>query len=177
MVLYYLCLLSIRYTTIVKILGIDPGVATIGLGLIDATDTQKLKALDWLTIETASTLSLAERLQEISSDLQAYLQEHQPDVIVLEKLFMSTNQKTAIDVAQARGVLLHCCANSGAMIHEATPLQLKSTITGDGSADKLQVQTMVQRMLQLPELPTPDDAADGLALALYGSLLPDYLAS
>jgi crossover junction endodeoxyribonuclease RuvC len=165
----------IRYGTIMKILGIDPGVATVGLGLIDATNVQQPIALDWLTIETNSGLTLTERLQEIATDLAVYLLEHTPDMIVIEQLFMSTNQKTVIDVAQARGVIMLQCANTSAIIREATPLQLKSSITGDGKADKKQVQAMVMRILQLSEPPTPDDAADGLALAIYGSLLPTYL--
>lgn len=153
-----------------KILGVDPGLHTVGLGLIEVQGNQT-HALDWLTIQTESSLPLADRLQEIATDLAEYLSEHKPEHIVLEQLFMSTNQKTAIDVAQARGVLLYECSKSGAMIHEATPLQLKSAITGDGKADKKQVQQMVQTMLKLQTVPTPDDAADGLALALYGSLL------
>lgn len=152
------------------ILGIDPGLATIGLGRIQAKNRQDIQALEWLTIETPAGLPLPDRLLEIQTDLQTYITEHKPDLVVIEKLYFTTNAKTAIDVAQARGVLVTTAAALHIPIIEVTPLQLKQAITGDGRADKRQVQDMVQRLLLLTEIPKPDDAADGLALAIYGAL-------
>ncbi len=153
-----------------RIVGIDPGLATVGLGVIDATNGLDIQVIEWLTIETEAGLSLADRLVEIHRDLSAFLDEMQPELVVIEKLFFQTNVKTAIDVAQARGVILHAAAVRGIPLLEITPLQLKSGITGDGSADKTQVQSMLVQMLHLTEIPKPDDAADALALAVYGAL-------
>lgn len=150
-----------------RILGIDPGLATIGIGLIEGT-AQAPVALEWLTIETAPTLTMAERLQEIQSDLRAYLQETKPELAVIERLYFSVNEKTALDVAQARGVILATVAETGIPLVEPTPPELKSCITGDGSADKKQMQEMVKLLYRLDEIPTPDDAADALALAAFG---------
>lgn len=158
------------YSKPMHILGIDPGLATIGLGRIKAVTRENMQALDWLTIQTPAGLALPDRLLEIQTDLLAYINAHTPDLVVIEKLYFTTNVKTAIDVAQARGVLVATVAALHIPIVEATPLQLKQTITGDGKADKRQVQDMVKRLLQLTEIPQPDDAADGLALAIYGAL-------
>lgn len=152
-----------------RILGIDPGLATIGLGLIEASNNQKVQALEWLTIETAPTLNFADRLAEIAHDLAAYLAENQPDLVVIEKLYFSVNEKTALDVAHARGVIVATVAQKRIPILEPTPPQLKSCITGDGNADKKQMQRMVVTLFHLDEIPTPDDAADALALAAYGA--------
>ncbi len=157
-----------------RILGIDPGFATIGLGHVEATSRHDIGTADWLTITTAAGLPMAERLREIHTDLSGFLEELKPDLAVVEKLFFATNQKTAIDVAQARGVIILCLAEAGIPIVEATPLQLKSCITGDGGAGKKQVQDMLVRMLNLTVIPTPDDAADALALAVYGALQEQY---
>lgn len=154
-----------------RVLGIDPGLATIGLGYVDTTSPQDIRAGEWLTIQTEAGLSLADRLREIERDLSAFLQEIRPELIVLEKLFFATNRKTAIDVAQARGVILLCTATTSIPVMEPTPLQLKSCITGDGQADKKQVQDMLVRMLHLDRIPHPNDAADALALAVYGAIV------
>lgn len=153
-----------------RILGIDPGVATVGLGLVEAVSTQDMQAIDWLTITTPAHTPLADRLLEIHSDLDAYIAEHKPELCVIEKLYFATNAQTAIDVAQARGVLVHTVAMHKIPILEATPLQLKSAITGDGKADKQQMQDMVKMTLRLQKIPQPDDAADALALAVYGAI-------
>lgn len=153
-----------------KVLGIDPGLATTGLGLIEADERQKLTVVEWLTISTPAGLPLADRLEEIRSDLLRYLQEHRPDLAVVERLFFSTNVKTAFDVAQVRGVILLTLAEQGIACLEPNPLTLKSCITGDGHADKRQMQDMICRMLDLQETPKPDDAADALALAVFGAL-------
>ncbi|MDO8468141.1 MAG: crossover junction endodeoxyribonuclease RuvC [Candidatus Peribacter sp.] len=153
-----------------KVLGIDPGLATTGLGLIEADERQKLTVVEWLTIATPAGLPLADRLEEIRNDLLTYLQEHKPDLAVVERLFFSTNVKTAFDVAQVRGVILLTLAEQSIACLEPNPLTLKSCITGDGRADKRQMQNMICRILDLTEIPKPDDAADALALAVFGAL-------
>lgn len=151
-----------------RILGIDPGLAVTGLGLVQCDARKRVTAEDWLCITTATGMPLPQRLLELSQDIEAYLLEHQPDLVVVERLFFATNKQTAIDVAQARGAILAVVAKHGIPVLEPTPLQMKQCVTGDGKADKRQVQDMVMRTLKLDECPTPDDAADGLALALYG---------
>ena len=151
-----------------RILGIDPGLATVGLGVIDAVTPQNLRAVEWLTITTKPS-PLGERLLEIHTDLTAFLKETRPDFAVVERLFFQTNEKTALDVAHARGVILLTLAEYGIPFIEPTPLQLKSSITGDGQANKEQIQRMIVSILNLTEIPQPDDAADALALAAYGA--------
>jgi crossover junction endodeoxyribonuclease RuvC len=153
-----------------KILGIDPGLATIGLGLIEAENSHSMTPLDWLTITTPANTPLLDRLEEISKDLSAYLEETKPDLAVVEKIFFAVNERTVIDVAQARGVILQTLASHKIPVIEPTPLQLKSAITGDGRADKRQIQDMLVILLKLDEIPHPDDAADALALAVFGTL-------
>ncbi len=150
-------------------LGIDPGLATIGIGLVEMDQQRKLRALDWLTITTPAGLPLGKRLQELSKDLRTYIRESNVDLAVVERLFFATNRQTAIDVAQARGAILLTIEEHAVPVLEPTPLQLKMAIAGDGAADKRQVQDMVMRTLLLDRLPSPDDAADALALALYGA--------
>ncbi len=153
-----------------KIIGIDPGIATVGLGLIEATSTHSINALDWLTITTPPNTPIGDRLEEIQRDLLEYIEETKPDLAVIEKLYFSRNERTAIDVAQARGTIIQTIASKNIPIIEPTPMQLKSAIVGDGSADKKQMQDMLKRILDLTETPTPDDAADALGLAVYGTL-------
>jgi len=155
----------------VIVLGIDSGLATTGIGLVTADGTN-LSATDWLTIQTKCGCPLAERLEEIHCDLAAYIREHRPERAVVEKLFFSTNEKTALDVAHARGVILLTLAEEGIPFLEPNPLTLKTCITGDGRADKRQMQDMLCRILHLTEIPHPDDAADALALAVFGALQP-----
>ncbi len=153
-----------------RILGIDPGLATIGLGLITASSPHTVTVEEWLTIETKAGGENAQRLAEIAKDLNDYLDQTKPELAVVERLFFATNQVSAIEVAQARGVILLCLEQHGIPMLEPTPLQLKGAITGDGQADKRQVQDMMVRVLKLKELPKPVDAADALALAYYGAL-------
>ena len=155
-----------------RILGIDPGLAIIGLGIIETKNGLTVEECDWCTIETPSGCSLAERLTEIGQDLAQYLDENKPELAVIEKLYFSTNQKTALDVAHARGVIVQTVNVRGIPMIEPTPLQLKHSLTGDGQADKTQVLDMVMRILKLETVPTPDDAADALALALFGAHCP-----
>jgi len=164
------------YNPRMRILGIDPGLATIGLGVIESDSPSDLRASDWLTITTPAGLPLQDRLGEIRKDLDVFVRDLRPDLVVIERLFFATNAKSALDVAHARGVILLTVAEHHIPILEATPLQLKLGITGDGKADKLQMQTMLLHMLQLQEIPKPDDAADALALAVYGALQQNALA-
>ncbi len=152
-----------------KIIGIDPGISTAGIGLIRTEGASGLEALDWLTITTEPSMPLQDRLLELANDLEAYLLQTKPDLAVVETLFFATNKRTAMDVSQARGVIVVTLKKQGIRVIDATPLQLKTAITGDGQADKKQMQSMVKRTLNLKETPTPADAADGLALALFGA--------
>lgn len=151
-----------------RILGIDPGLATVGIGLIEAEHNRYL-ALDWLTI-TTKPAPMTGRLLELGNDLNSYIKEMKPDVVVMEKLYFSTNRKTAMDVAHARGALMLTVASHHLPILEPNPMELKNAITGDGRADKKQMQQMITRILKLQEIPTPDDAADALCLAVYGGI-------
>jgi crossover junction endodeoxyribonuclease RuvC len=159
-----------------RVLGIDPGLATIGLGTVEARSPHDIRAGEWLTIRTAAGLPLAVRLKEIRTDLLAYIQDVRPELAVIEKIFFAENRKTAIDVAQARGVILLCLAEAAVPVLEVTPMQLKSCITGDGGANKRQVQDMLVRTLHLDRIPQPDDAADALALAVYGGIVAERSA-
>ncbi|OGJ54958.1 crossover junction endodeoxyribonuclease RuvC [Candidatus Peribacteria bacterium RIFCSPHIGHO2_02_FULL_49_16] len=151
------------------ILGIDPGVATIGIGIIEITSPYDIKAKDWLTIRTKASTLFADRLQEIQDDIMGILKEHHPDIAVIERLFFAKNKQTALEVAHARGVILCTISRTVHQILEPSPPQWKLAITGDGSASKEQIQRMIQRQLHLSQIPRPDDAADALALALYGA--------
>ncbi|MDP6576121.1 MAG: crossover junction endodeoxyribonuclease RuvC [Candidatus Peribacteraceae bacterium] len=151
-----------------KIIGIDPGLATTGIGLLETDDSRKPVSSDWFTIETPARTPLSDRLAELEADLTEYLNLTNPDLAVVERLFFATNEKTALDVAHARGVILLSLKSHQVQILEPTPLELKSCITGDGKADKIQVQNMIMRELKLNEPPKPDDATDALALALFG---------
>jgi len=153
-----------------KVLGIDPGLATTGLGLVETNGNLEPAALDWLTIATKAGLPMSNRLEEIRKNLDEYLEETKPDLCVVEKLFFSTNVKTAMDVAQVRGVILLVIQEHGIPVLEPNPLTLKACITGDGHADKRQVSDMLCRILNLSEAPTPDDAADALGLAVFGAM-------
>ena len=153
------------------ILGIDPGLHRTGLGLLSAESPSALHVIEWLTIETSPRQSLSERLLDLRSDLFVYLEKHSTQLAVVEKLFFATNTRTALDVSHARGVILCTLQEHDIPILEPTPLALKSAITGDGRADKIQMQNMVQRLLGMTSPPRPDDAADALALAIYGATM------
>lgn len=148
-----------------KILGIDPGTATVGWGMIEATHG-KPKAIAYGHIATDKALPIETRLQEIRSDLTTIIKRYQPDRAAVEELFFFNNQKTAITVAEARGIILLTLADFSLSIAEYTPLQVKQSLTNYGRADKQQMQLMTQKLLGLSALPKPDDAADALAIAL-----------
>jgi crossover junction endodeoxyribonuclease RuvC len=155
------------------ILGIDPGTATTGYGVIQQNPKRKeeFAILDFGVITTKKSLTDAERLGILAQDLTAIIKQFKPQRAGVERLFFTTNQKTAMAVSQARGVALLLCQQKNIPIHEFTPLQVKSTLCGYGKADKKQVQLMVKQAFKLKTLPKPDDAADALAIALCAGLI------
>ena len=148
-----------------RILGIDPGVAIVGFGVVDHEKGQS-KMVQYGAINTMAGLPLATRLVQIESDLRQLIDHFQPDVISIEELFFSKNITTGIAVAHARGVILLTAEKAGIPIYEYTPMQVKQAVVGYGLAEKHQVMDMVRRLLNLKAIPRPDDAADALAIAL-----------
>ena len=149
-----------------RILGLDPGTATTGYGVIDVESDGRLTAVTFGAITTSPNSPMPERLQHIQRDLQGLLDKFQPDSAAIEEVFFGRNVTTAISVGQARGVLLLTLANAGLSIGEYSPPKIKEAVTGYGKADKAQVQMMIRNLLDLEETPRPDDAADGLAVAI-----------
>lgn len=148
-----------------KILGIDPGTATIGWGIVEDI-SGKASAIAYGHIQTPKSLPPEDRLLQLADELEAILTKYQPEESAVEELFFSTNVKTAISVAEARGVILLTLRRFGVIIDSYNPLQVKQALTGYGKADKPQMQAMVKNILKLPEIPKPDDTADALAIAL-----------
>lgn len=148
-----------------RILGIDPGTATTGFGVIDA-DKEIIKLVDFGCIKTKPKIEASIRLDQIAQDLKMIIHELAPEVLAIEKLFFAKNVKTAIAVAEARGVILQNACHFGLTTFEYSPTEVKTAITGNGQADKLQMQKMLRMILRLPSEPKPDDAADALAVAL-----------
>ena len=151
------------------ILGIDPGTATTGYGLVESTPQKKLQLIEYGCIKTSKTNSLADRLAEIYNDLDQLIKKYRPHKIAVESVYFYNNVKTAIAVAQARGVILLAAQKNKILIVELTPLQVKNSLTNYGKADKKQMQFMVKILLGLDTAPKPDDAADALALAICGA--------
>jgi len=147
------------------ILGLDPGTAITGWGVIKYENFQS-KLISYGTIETPSKIELAERLTKIYDVLTEIINFYHPEEVAIEKLFFTNNQKTAMSVGQARGVILLSCFKNQIKIFEYTPLEVKSGITGNGKASKKEVQYMVRAILGLDDIPKPDDAADALAIAI-----------
>jgi crossover junction endodeoxyribonuclease RuvC len=150
----------------VRILGIDPGIAICGFGVIEEQANGDITPVAFGVIETPKTMALPERLHELHIRLRALVEQWQPAEVAVEELFFATNAKTAITVGQARGVVLLSLFEAGLTIAEYTPLQVKQAVTGYGKADKKQIQEMVRLLLKLDTAPKPDDAADALAIAL-----------
>lgn len=148
-----------------RILGIDPGYAILGWGVIDMKGN-RFKIVDYGAVTTDSKMEMPDRLKVLYNSLMDIIAEYEPEVASIEELFFNTNAKTAILVGQARGVAVLACANSGLEIEEYTPLQIKQGLVGYGRAEKKQVQLMVKTILNLKEIPKPDDTADALAAAL-----------
>ncbi len=148
-----------------RILGIDPGIAIVGYGVIEHIGN-RFKVIDYGSIQTKAGTPLTERLQTIYTELKQIIYDTRPDCIAIEELFFNNNAKTAITVAQARGVLILGGVTEGLSISEYTPLQVKQAVTGYGRADKNQVQQMTKALLGLDKVPKPDDTADALAIAI-----------
>ena len=147
------------------ILGLDPGTATTGYGVIRVLGN-RFQMLEYGIISTPAKTPMEKRLEMIYDNLQELLQKWQPDQAAVEELFFNQNITTAITVGQARGVLLLCCAQNNVPLAEYTPLQVKQALVGYGRADKKQIQKMVKMFLNLADIPKPDDAADALAIAI-----------
>ncbi|MCL2221039.1 MAG: crossover junction endodeoxyribonuclease RuvC [Oscillospiraceae bacterium] len=147
------------------VLGIDPGVATVGFGIISANNGE-IKPRRYGVISTPAKMRLALRLKQINNDVAELIKTFKPDAIAVEELFFNTNQKTALSVAQGRAAVILAGEEHGIPMYEYTPLQVKKAVTGYGRADKKQVMEMVQRLLALEAIPKPDDAADALAIAI-----------
>lgn len=148
------------------VLGIDPGTASLGYGLVDRTGS-RLRAVDFGVFETSADLPLPERLLAIHTFIQDLVELHGPTFVGVERIFHSRNVQTAVAVGHARGVVLLAAAEHGLEIREMTPSEVKMAVTGYGAADKGQVGRMVAAILGLPEPPHPDDAADALAIAIW----------
>ncbi len=148
-----------------RVLGIDPGLAIVGYGVLDY-DGRNKKLVDYGVINTPKALSVPERLEMIFRGATELIEKYRPDEVAMEELFFNTNTTTAINVAQARGVLLLVAQTHGPRLYEYTPLQIKQAMTGYGRAEKKQIQQMVKVFLGLNAVPKPDDAADAVAVAL-----------
>lgn len=167
-----------------RIIGIDPGYAIVGYGLVDYNNF-KFKTVGYGAITTNADEDFPNRLNAIYEDITSLINKYKPDCMAIERLYFNTNTTTAIDVAQARGVIMLAAKQNNIKIFEYTPLQVKQSITGYGRAEKHQVMEMVKNLLQLKSVPKPDDTADALALAichghcsgsLYGKLAKGELS-
>jgi crossover junction endodeoxyribonuclease RuvC len=147
-------------------LGLDPGTATTGYGLVRLERDGSLLVVKYGVISTPKNTPAPERLVTLYDQLQALLHEHNPETVAVEKLFFQRNVSTALAVGQARGVMLLALARAGLEVFEYTPNEIKQAVAGYGSADKRQVQEMVRVLLALDDIPRPDDAADALAVAI-----------
>ncbi|MBE0523922.1 MAG: crossover junction endodeoxyribonuclease RuvC [Methanosarcinales archaeon] len=147
------------------IIGIDPGLATVGFGVIQKRD-EKIIPVSYGCIRTSAEKNTSERLLEIYNETNALFEKYNPQTVAIEKLFFNKNVTSAMRVSEARGVILLAAQQKQIPVFEYTPAQIKQAITGTGNADKLQMQEMITRILGLDELPRPDDAADGLSIAL-----------
>jgi crossover junction endodeoxyribonuclease RuvC len=148
------------------VLGIDPGTATTGYGLVRDREDGRLEALQYGVIQTSPSMLAHQRLSLLFHQLNEILRLHRPDTCAVEKLFFQRNVSTAIAVGQARGVVMLAISEAGLDVAEYTPNAVKQAVAGYGNAGKKQVQEMVRVLLALPELPKPDDAADALAIAI-----------
>ena len=148
------------------IVGFDPGLATLGYGVIKTDQKRKPEMLDYGIISTPKELDLPSRLTMLEKGVKQIIDKFKPDEIAIEELFFAKNVKTAIAVAHARGVILLTAIKECGKLYEYTPLQIKQALTGYGRADKNQIQQMVKTFLSLKAVPKPDDAADALAVAL-----------
>lgn len=148
-----------------RVLGIDPGLATLGFGVVEKINN-KYRVVDYGVIRTDKSTPFPTRLKQIYNSITDLIATHKPDCVAIEELFFNKNISSALPVASARGVALVACCNSIDQLFEYTPLQIKQALTGQGRAEKQQVQYMVKAILNLTSIPKPDDAADALAVAL-----------
>ncbi len=147
------------------IIGIDPGLATVGFGVIQKVE-EKIIPVSYGCIRTSAEKQTSERLLEIYNEIKTLFEKYDPQIVAIEKLFFNKNVTSAMNVSEARGVILLAAQQKQIPLFEYTPAQIKQAITGTGRADKRQMQEMITRLLGLDELPRPDDAADGLSIAL-----------
>jgi len=148
----------------VIVIGIDPGLATVGFGVL--RKEEKITPLSYGCIKTSPEKQTPERLSEIYEEINALFEKYAPSAVAVERLFFNKNVTNAMSVSEARGVIFLAAQQRRIPVYEYTPLQVKQAITGSGRADKKQVQEMIKRLLNLKEIPKPDDAADGLSIAL-----------
>jgi crossover junction endodeoxyribonuclease RuvC len=158
-------LFLIDLETDMRIIGIDPGYAIVGYGIIEYR-SNRFTTLGYGAVTTAANMAFEKRIEQIYNELEELLVKYRPDAMAVEKLFFTSNQKTAIDVAQARGVILLAATKYGIPCFEYTPLQVKQSVVGYGKAIKSQVMEMTKRLLNLSAVPKPDDTADALAIAI-----------
>jgi len=146
------------------VLGIDPGTATTGYGVIEAST--RVRLVECGCVKTSAAMPMVERLQEIYMGIKGLVEAFSPQEVAVEDIFFSRNAKTALSVGHARGVILLAASHCGASVFSYTPLEVKQAVAGYGRADKGQVQHMVKTILHLAEIPRPDDAADAIAVSL-----------
>ena len=155
------------------VLGLDPGLAATGYGVL-AVRHHDAAVIECGVLRTSPQLSLPQRLVELQRAVTALLARYRPDLAAVEKIFFNTNTTTAMAVSQARGVVVAACGQAGARVRECTPLEVKLAVSGYGRADKRQMQRMVTLLLKLEQPPQPDDAADALAIAIWGTRLTSW---
>ena len=158
-----------------RILGIDPGFALLGFGVVDE-DGGRQTAVDYGVISTPKEQSISQRLLTIHQGILALIDKYKPDCMAIEELFFFRNQTTIIPVAEARGIIILCGIERNLPMYEYTPLQIKQALTGNGRAEKKQIQFMVKNILGLEKAPKPDDAADAVAVALTHLQFNDQLS-
>ena len=156
------------------IMGIDPGLATVGFGIVHY-EKNSFKPLEYGAVLTPANKKTELRLEEIYENIDELIKSSHPDAISIEKLYFNTNEKTAVNVCQARGVILLAATKNGIPIFEYTPLQIKQAVTGYGRADKKQIMYMVTKLLSLKQEPHPDDTADALAAAICHAYSSDSI--
>lgn len=153
-----------------KILGVDPGTATTGVGVIEGHRKKGFECITYACIKTPANSPIEDRLKTIYMDLQKIIKKHQPDVLAVEELFFNSNPKTVMSVGRVGGIIILSAAMNKLKLREFTPLEVKMAICGYGRAEKKQVQKMVALTLKLDKVPKPDDAADALAIALTAGI-------
>jgi crossover junction endodeoxyribonuclease RuvC len=158
-----------------RIIGIDPGIAIVGFGIVDKRGNQ-LQAVQYGSIQTEAGLPVPLRLRQVFEAVQSLLETYQPDEMAVEKLFFNKNVTTAFTVGQARGVILLAAELANIPVHEYTPMQVKQAVTGYGAAEKKQIQEMTRLLLRLKQVPKPDDVADALGIAITHAQFRSFIS-